>query len=390
MTMGIKKKIAFIGGLTTFAGDVQGFKKLYRNILVNGGTHDLEAVHVCANAYCTPAAAYKQVELAPGLHEAKALKDQLNRHTFLTFEDMAKMSQADVYCIQSTFGSTAPYRVYDPATIFNKNIMLTIKNYINSMAAGFASAHGKKLIVLESGTLSRLRANFSKVSKNYLDHFPLYSRMGLNHWCYNKAKWCNPDLTPDSRPIKLDRFIATIAKEKSYYPITNVYNHKWRNNQDGYILIIGGLEGDPTHSYRSVREYISESYHAIRETSDRAVAFKPHPFSTEKNADICAEYDIAIMDNKRPLSTIQDECYCTIIDNSTSVFELINLGIPCVCSPSSFAAPLGNTNLSNVDNLYYASSEEVLKWYQDMAYTEFSDLELYRADMCKYVRELID
>lgn len=26
MTMGIKKKIAFIGGLTTFAGDVQGFK----------------------------------------------------------------------------------------------------------------------------------------------------------------------------------------------------------------------------------------------------------------------------------------------------------------------------------------------------------------------------
>ena len=72
------------------------------------------------------------------------------------------------------------------------------------------------------------------------------------------------------------------------------------------------------------------------------------------------------------------------------MFELINLGIPCVCSLSSFAAPLGNTNLSNVDNLYYASSEEVLKWYQDMAYTEFSDLELYRADMCKYIRELID
>ena len=87
MTMGIKKKIAFIGGLTTFTGDVQGFKKLYRNILINGGSYDLEAVHVCANAYCTPAAAYRPEELVPGLHEAKILKDQFNRHTFLTFED---------------------------------------------------------------------------------------------------------------------------------------------------------------------------------------------------------------------------------------------------------------------------------------------------------------
>ena len=388
--MGIKKKIAFIGGLTTFTGDVQGFKKLYRNVLVYGESHDLEAVHVCADAYCTPAASYRQIELVPGLHEAKTLKEKLNRHTFLTFEDMAKMSQADVYCIQSTFGSTAPYRVYDPSSIFNKNIMLTIKNYINSIAAKFASANGKKLIVLESGTLSRLRANFSKASKNYLDHLPLYSRMGLNHWCHDKAKWCSPDFTPGTRSLKLDRFISTVVREKGYDPVTNVYDHKWRNNQEGYILIVGGLEGDPTHSYKSVREYISESYRAIRETSNRAIAFKPHPFSSEKNEDICAEYGIAIMDNKRPLSAIQGECYCAVIDNSTSVFELINLGIPCVCSLASFAAPLGNTNLLNVDKLYYASSEEVLKWYQDMAYTEFSDLELYRADMCKYIRELID
>lgn len=388
--MGAKKKIAFVGGLTAYSGEVQGFKKLYRNILVNGGSHDLEAVHVCANAYCTPAAAYKQAELAPGLHEARSLKEQLNRHTFLTFEDMAKLSQADAYCIQSTFGSTASYRVYEPSSIFNKNIMLTIKNFINTMASSFAVASGKKLLVLESGTLSRLRANFSKASKNYLDHFPLYSRMGLNHWCYDKAKWCSPDFTPNTRSLKLDRLISTMAKEKGYYPITNVYDHKWRNNKDGYILIIGGLEGDPTHTYKSVREYINESYHVIREVSDRAIAFKPHPFSREKNEDICSEYGIAVMNNKRAISSIQDECYCAIIDNSTSVFELINLGIPCVCSSSSFAAPLGNTNLSNVDNLYYASSEEVLKWYQDMAYTEFSDLELYRTDMCKYIRELID
>ena len=388
--MGIKKKIAFIGGLTTFTGDVQGFKKLYRNVLVYGESHDLEAVHVCADAYCTPAASYRQIELVPGLHEAKTLKEKLNRHTFLTFEDMAKMSQADVYCIQSTFGSTAPYRVYDPSSIFNKNIMLTIKNYINSIAAKFASANGKKLIVLESGTLSRLRANFSKASKNYLDHLPLYSRMGLNHWCHDKAKWCSPDFTPGTRSLKLDRFISTVVREKGYDPVTNVYDHKWRNNQEGYILIVGGLEGDPTHSYKSVREYISESYHAIRETSNRAIAFKPHPFSSEKNEDICAEYGIAMVDNRKTLSTIQGECYCAVIDNSTSVFELINLGIPCVCSLASFAAPLGNTNLLNVDKLYYASSEEVLKWYQDMAYTEFSDLELYRADMCKYIRELID
>ena len=47
------------------------------------------------------------------------------------------------------------------------------------------------------------------------------------------------------------------------------------------------------------------------------------------------------------------------------------MGIPVITTVHSFGMLLGNTEFSKIENLYYATSDEVLKWYEQMAATEF-------------------
>ena len=60
-----------------------------------------------------------------------------------------------------------------------------------------------------------------------------------------------------------------------------------------------------------------------------------------------------------------------MLDSSTSIFELTELGIPTITTEHSFGVGLGNTDLRKIEKLNYAKSDEVLKWYKQMASTEF-------------------
>ena len=155
-------------------------------------------------------------------------------------------------------------------------------------------------------------------------------------------------------------------------------------------MIIGGYDGDPSHSYDSVSDFITAVHTAVRKVSNRKIVFRPHPYSPEHHKDLLAELGIDIISPALGLRDVVADCYCAAIDNSTSVFELINLGIPCVCTASSFAVNLGNTDLSKVESLDYPDSSQVLDWYKDMSFTEFSTDELYSEDIGRYIRELVD
>jgi hypothetical protein len=84
-----------------------------------------------------------------------------------------------------------------------------------------------------------------------------------------------------------------------------------------------------------------------------------------------------------------NKMYCAVVDSSTSVFELITLGIPVFCTEHSFAAPLGNTNLNNIDDIFYPSDQQYQKWLQQMSYTEFSVEEWNHGEILPYIKQLI-
>ena len=387
-----KKLIAFVGTPLLLkkyrTANTHGPISLYRGLKKFGSEYNIDVRIVAERTSCNPACLYDASDLSASKdpEEFAEVKASLASGTLFTIEDMYWLKKADAYCVHTAFGATAPDRVFSPDMPNNFNTKTIVKEMLNTTAEDMAKFYNKKLIVLETGTLSRLRANTCNVAGvNYLGHNPKYERIGLDSWVYNKATWCKPRGFE-----RVDALIAQCDKTQHYKPITNIYNHKWKNDENGFIVIIGGLEGDPSHSHLSIEDFIIDSYTKIREVSKRKIVFRPHPFSELKLTDLLLKLGIEIFRGSPTLVQAAPKMYCAVIDNSTSVFELINLGIPCMCTPSSFAYPLRNSNLSMIEELYYASPDEVLEWYKEMSYTEFTTAEMSSKVICEYIRELID
>jgi hypothetical protein len=99
--------------------------------------------------------------------------------------------------------------------------------------------------------------------------------------------------------------------------------------------------------------------------------------------------DVEVVDRDVTLNSIIDRVYCGVLGESTSIFQLINLGIPCITSKYNFGVELENTNIDKIEDLYYAEPEEVLEWYKMVSYTEFTLKEFDSDIILHYIKELI-
>ena len=291
--------------------------------------------------------------IAHALKEKHEIINLSNTDSF-NFKDFYDMKTCDFFLNNGTFGSQHPKRQWLPNV---NNHKMAVMNHRNDLVNMFAYHYNKKIIHIESATLSRMKCNY--INKFYKEIPPRYYRMGLNHWVYSKTKWC--------KPIKgrLEKTISLIESANNI-KFTNIHNHQWKNNKDGYILILPGLEDDPTSSV-PVAEFVAQTVHWIKQVTDRKIVVKAHPHSKLTYSDL----DVEVMVGNNKIVDIAKDVYCAILDSSTSIFELTELGIPTITTEHSFGVGLGNTDYRKVENLHYANSNEVLKWFEQMASTEF-------------------
>lgn len=304
------------------------------------------------------------------IHDIKLLPDD---GRLLSFDDLWHLQNCDAYVMWGTWGSAHTDRQYRPG--FKKR--QAWGEFLNRFAVNLSKAYDKKILLFETPTLSRIRTLYTE-EKNYKLTGERYYRLGLNHWTYGRAKWC--------RPAQEDRLKKLIDKCPD---ITNIYKHQWKNNKDGCILILPGLEHDPTSTI-PVDKFVINSISSIRQVTKRKVVVKPHPLSSIDYRKILEKVaNVTVEDKTTTLDMLLPDTYCAVIDSSTSIFELINLGIPCITSKYSFGYSLDNSNLSKIENLHYANSDDVLKWYHHMSYTEFTYSEISSEYIFDKIKELI-
>ena len=82
--------------------------------------------------------------------------------------------------------------------------------------------------------------------------------------------------------------------------------------------------------------------------------------------------------------------YCAVLDNSTSIFELTMLGIPCFTTSANFGYKLGNTDLSKINDIYYCDEDTMQKWWNEMCHTEFRENEFRDSMILDYIQELVE
>jgi hypothetical protein len=305
----------------------------------------------------------------------------------LSEEDVVRIINCDAYLVDGTWGSTSPKRQkYKTADIekdkdgkvidFNRFAWM---EYVNLQANRLAKKYRKPLLVTESATLSRIKCNY--IDTWYKKTGPRYYRMGKNQWTYGKTKWCKSENFQ-----RLNNMIMLTNRYNPEVRLDNIYNHQWKNNKDGAVLIVPGLEHDPTSSM-PVTEFIKTTVEKVRKATTRKILVKPHPHSKIVIEDLVE--DVEVVDRDVTLNSIIDRVYCGVLGESTSIFQLINLGIPCITSKYNFGVELENTNIDKIEDLYYAEPKEVLKWYKMVSYTEFT-LQEFDSDMIfHYIKELI-
>jgi hypothetical protein len=306
----------------------------------------------------------------------------------LSEEDVVRIINCDAYLVDGTWGSTSPKRQKYKTADIEKDKYGKVKDfnrfawmeYVNLQANRLAKKYRKPLLVTESATLSRIKCNY--IDTWYKKTGPRYYRMGKNQWTYGKTKWCKPE--------NFQRLNNMLQLTQRYNPeityIDNIYNHQWKNNKDGAVLIVPGLEHDPTSSI-PVSEFIKTSVEKVRKATTRKIIVKPHPHSKIVIQDLVE--DVEVVPKDVTLNSIIDKVYCGVLGESTSIFQLINLGIPCITSKYNFGVELENTNIDKIEDLYYAEPEEVLEWYKMVSYTEFTLKEFDSDTILHYIKELI-
>lgn len=322
----------------------------------------------------------------------------------IDIEAMWWLKNADAYFISGTWGSKNNFRQYSP---FKKPLIVSkeevephklenrIKNvdgkiyydsifahrdFLNSFYINLAKQYNIPVIVIESPTLSRIKLNH--LNGWYKETLPRYYRMGLNHWTYGKSKWCKP-----KSDDKLKELIS-LTKHHLNIDLDNIYNFKWKNNKDGDVLIVPGLETDPTSSLK-VEDFIKNTYFKIKEYTNKKILIKAHPKSNIDIKKLLNDKAIVI-DSNTQLYQLKSRLYCAIIDNSTSIFQLINLGIPVITSKDSFGHLLKNTEINKINDLHYATQKEVFEWYKKMSYTEFLISDFSDIKIINYIQELLN
>jgi len=288
-----------------------------------------------------------------------ALKDKheiinLSNTDSFNYKDFYDMKTCDFFLNNGTFGSEHTKRQWMPNA---DNHKMAVMNHRNELVNMFAYHFNKNIIHIESATLSRMKCNY--INKFYKQIPPRFYRMGLNHWVFSKTKWCKPI------EGRLEKNLELI-ESANHIKFTNVFNHKWKNNKNGYILILPGLEDDPTSSI-PVDKFVEQSVHWIKQVTDRKIVVKAHPHSKLNYNNL----DVKVITGESKIVDMKDDIYCAVLDSSTSIFELTELGIPTITTEHSFGVGLGNTDLRKIEKLNYAKSDEVLKWYKQMASTEF-------------------
>lgn len=345
-----------------YANSSTGLQLLNKNILKNGSQFGIDCY-------------YKKLQ-------PSGLSDQI----FLDDKDHYELENSDAILTWGTWGSTHKSRQWYPDNAHGTNNKQGYKDSVNRFAEKLAIGYNIPHLVSETATLSRIRMNYVDAVKLKAIN-PVYYRLAASHWTYGKAKW---PIINNNKAARLGKFVNEF--QNLYGIDINFKKHQWNNHTEssGKIFMFPGLEQDPT-STEPPAQWVQNTIKKIRKVTDRTIIIKPHPLSSIDYQQIVDGYrNVNLLTVPAQIKKLIPEMYCAVVDNSTSVFELLDLGIPVFSSHNNFAADLGNTDIDNIEKINYASERKYYNWAQRMSCTEFSIHEWNSPDIFEYIRYLID
>ncbi|HBY69112.1 MAG TPA: hypothetical protein DEG69_16005 [Flavobacteriaceae bacterium] len=125
-----------------------------------------------------------------------------------------------------------------------------------------------------------------------------------------------------------------------------------------YILICPSSAG--VNAYLGHNNWLEETINVIKNHTDRPIKVRHKPRGRGTSGPAVADI---------PLADDLKNAHCCVTSCSISAIESLALGVPVICSARSFAAPIAETNLSNIEKPLY---RDPTQWFNSLAYQQFT------------------
>jgi len=125
-----------------------------------------------------------------------------------------------------------------------------------------------------------------------------------------------------------------------------------------YVLVCPSSAG--INDYIDQPNWTDQTKEQIKRYTDRPIRLRHKPRGRGTSGPSEA---------KLPLSEDLKEAWCVVTSCSIAAVEAICEGIPVFCHDKSFAVPVANTELADIENPFYGGPEE---WLYSLAYQQFT------------------
>ena len=217
---------------------------------------------------------------------------------------------------------------------------------------------GRRVFVCELGHLRRAKARFHPDGRfERLHDQDAYYQFGIG-----KLNWLPPPLSCLS-----DRFDA-LAIDRATCP-----------QQTGdMVLIAGQTVGDASHNvgFRDMVAWTGKTVEAVRSSTSRKLAFRPHPKQALSIKDGPLVRPIGVDEYRNPVNQLSNDLkdsWAMVTICSTSGQEALLSGIPVFCEPWAIYSEVANMDLRKLDSPEWKDTSD---YFNRLAYAQWTILEI--------------
>jgi hypothetical protein len=176
----------------------------------------------------------------------------------------------------------------------------------------------------------------------------------------------------------------------------------WKDYTKGNILILLQLPGDASLRGQRLSEWLIDTVRHIRATSERPISIRFHPAMSDKGrAEFFSEVYPLMFDNYKNIiwqngifKSLKDELVeagiCISYSSGSSIDAVLS-GVPCIAvDEGNLAYNISSHRLDDLSNPKLASSEEIKKWIDCLANSQWCENEMLTGTVWNHIIPLIE
>jgi hypothetical protein len=178
----------------------------------------------------------------------------------------------------------------------------------------------------------------------------------------------------------------------------------WNRNKGDKIVIAMQLNGDASLRHNDINEWCYNTVDKLLTLTDRPIEIRLHPALSDKglgNHDELLRYFNYSKKNYSNVTFVKGKdvswkdqirnAYCVVAYTSGLAIDAVIQGVPVIaCDEGNFAWNVGETRLTNIENLQLADDSIVQQWLQNLSYCQWTFAEMESGKVWSHLKPGIE